>query len=72
MPYTLELIYRVHDDSDGSYIHIGADPDDPGILEIRDVYRDGQSGDRLVMSREQAGVVAEGIQRFLAQRPKGE
>ena len=71
MRHTLEHLYRVYNDDHGHYIEIGPDGDGIDLIEIRSCNKDGKiesSGNaRVTMPYEQAVLVAQALNKYLAQ-----
>jgi hypothetical protein len=62
MTYTLETMYEVWDDGSGSHIEIGPDRDGLDLVEIRSFEPKGnEPTDRIVMTKEQAQMVARAL-----------
>jgi hypothetical protein len=61
MGYTAEKNIRVYNDDDGDYVYVGPDGDSLDLVEIRYVDPKGKIGDRIIITKEQALIVARAI-----------
>ena len=57
MPYTLEKLYRIYNDTSGDYIEVSPDGDSLGLVEIKQMELGKQAG-CVMLSPEQAKILA--------------
>jgi hypothetical protein len=54
MSYSVERLIELWNDEDGTKLEVGQDRDSLGLVEIREIGRDGKSVARITMERELA------------------
>lgn len=63
--YTSEVKYEIWNYDDGDRFDVGPDRDGLDLIEIRYVDHDGKIGDRLVMPKAAAKLVAEALLKVI-------
>lgn len=64
--YSIERQIRVYNDMDGSCISVSPDADGLDLVEIRNVDDQNRITQRIVLSREQAVLVAQALAEYCA------
>lgn len=64
--YSLERIWRVYDDDDGSYIEIGPDADSLGLVVIRAVGSDGKKVTEILIAPEMVRLISRALRECVA------
>lgn len=61
MRVSIEALYRVYNDDDGTYVEVGEDGDGLGLVELRYCERSGKVTERFSVPVEMATLVASAI-----------
>ena len=67
MNYTVELHFRVYDDSCGEYVFIGPDADGLGLCDIRYCDKNGIPYNRITASKDMMRLVHNCLGKYLDQ-----
>ena len=64
--YSLETLYEIWRNADGSYIEVGADRDGLDLIEIRVYEKESHKPiERVLLTKEQARLVAEALNKTI-------
>lgn len=66
--YSLERIWRVYDDDDGSYIEVGPDADSLGLVVIRAVGSDGKKVTEILIAPEMVRLISSALRECAAEQ----